>query len=71
MKPRVKGKPRVHFPIQPGEAMPIGKTHISNRSRLEQTSVTEGSSPNHVPGQKKGGPEPGLENTEMVTLHVS
>ena len=44
--------------------MPIGKSPISSRSHLEQARVT-------VPGQAKGGPELGLENLGMITLHIS
>ena len=53
MKPWVKARPRLHLPIQPGEATPIGKTHISSRSHLEQTSITAGSSPCEFLARKK------------------
>ena len=55
--------------------MPIGKSHISHSSLLEQASVTEISSPNTdwdtLPGQAKGGLELRLENTGMITLRIS
>jgi len=41
MKPWVKARPRLPLPIQPGEGTPIGKNHISSRSHLEQTTVTD------------------------------
>ena len=50
--------------------MPIGKSPISSRSHLEQASVTDIQSQS-VPGQAKGGPELGLENLGMITLHIS
>ena len=71
MKPRVKMRHRVHLPVQPGEAAPVGKSHISIKSRLEQTSMTEGSSLNQFLARPKGGPELGLESTGMIILHIS
>ena len=71
MKPRVKMRPRVHLPIQLGEATPVGKIHISSRSCLAQTGMTEESSSNQSLARPKGGPELGSENTGMITSHIS
>ena len=46
-------RPRVHLPIHRGEYHLIGKSHISNRCRLEQANVTEGSSPNQCLARQK------------------
>ena len=49
--------------------MQIGKSHISSRSHLEQASMTVIQSQS-VPGQAKGGPELGLEDTGIITFHI-
>ena len=49
--------------------MQIGKSHISSRSHLDQASMTVIQSQS-VPGQAKGGPELGLEDTGIITLHI-
>ena len=64
-----KTRPRVYLPIQPGGSHANRLRVTSGRSHLEQASVTVIQSQS-VPGQTKGGPELGLEETGIITLHI-